>query len=158
MVSLCRFKHAFQTTQIVSSWFTHISERDEHTYISDQFFSCIFVRESAAFNTYVGSGNVRLQCKPPLTFFEPSKCSKVLWLLHGMMMLFLVVIVQKKIQFSHFIWEIFQKVKNTLKISDFSTCFWFRSHLLSNNRKWMRPFLFFYSWLSFLKHRKHLTN
>ena len=46
------------------------------------------------------------------------------------------------------VWEIFWNLKSALKNLNFSTSFC----LISNNRKWMRPFLFFYSW-TFYQHK-----
>ena len=43
------------------------------------------------------------------------------------------------------------------RVSNFSTYFCFFSHLESNNRKWIRPFLFFHSWPYHLTYLKHFT-
>ena len=47
--------------------------------------------------------------------------------------------------------------KKCLKKTWFSTSFWFCSNLKSNNKKWMKPFLFFHQWTWNFKYIKHFT-
>ena len=48
--------------------------------------------------------------------------------------------------------------KKCLKKLDLSTSFCLRSHSISNDKKWMKPFLFFHLWPSGVTYINYFTN